>query len=60
MEILKSTLDLAEVLVERVKPQRFAEASSNYEHFHKRFNEMRAAHLAAHSGAYRDRRDAKA
>ncbi len=51
MQILKATPDVREVLVERVKAQRFAEASGNYQEFYDRFNEMRAADLATRAKA---------
>jgi uncharacterized oxidoreductase len=43
MGILKSTPDVTEVLVERVKPLRFAEASGKFDGFHKQFNDAMAA-----------------
>jgi len=49
MQILKTTPDVEEVLVERVKAQRFAEARGNYQEFYEKFNEMRAADLATHA-----------
>ncbi len=41
--ILKNSPDAKEILVERVKPQRFAEARGEYEAFFKKYNDMRAA-----------------
>lgn len=43
MYILKSSPDAVEICVERVKPQRLAEASGNYDAFFKNFNEAMAA-----------------
>jgi uncharacterized oxidoreductase len=40
MQILSSTPDVTEVLVDRVGPQRFAEARGEYEAFFKRMNDM--------------------
>lgn len=39
MNILKTSPDATEIRVERVKPQRFAEASGNYDAFYKTFND---------------------
>ena len=39
MHILETSPDVTEVLVERAKPQRFAEASGGYDAFFKRFND---------------------
>jgi uncharacterized oxidoreductase len=46
MSILKSAPDATEILVERVKPLRFAERGDNYHAFFKKFNDTIAA--AAH------------
>lgn len=46
MNILKTSPDVTEIRVERVKPQRFAEASGDYDAFYKTFNDAMAA--AAH------------
>jgi uncharacterized oxidoreductase len=46
MGILKTVPDAAEILVERVKPLRFAERGDNYQAFFKKFNDTIAA--AAH------------
>lgn len=46
MNILKTSPDATEIRVERVKPQRFAEASGDYDAFYKTFNDAMAA--AAH------------
>jgi uncharacterized oxidoreductase len=46
MSILKTVPDAAEILVERVKPLRFAERGDNYQAFFKKFNDTIAA--AAH------------
>jgi uncharacterized oxidoreductase len=46
MSILKTVPDAAEILVERVKPLRFAERGDNYQSFFKKFNDTIAA--AAH------------
>jgi uncharacterized oxidoreductase len=46
MSILKSSPDATEILVERVKPLRFAERGENYEAFFKKFNDTISA--AAH------------
>ena len=43
MRILTDTPEAAEILVERVKPLRQAEASGSYEGFYKTFNETMAA-----------------
>lgn len=40
MGILQTAPNVTEVIVERVKPQRFAEASGNYDAFFKRMNEF--------------------
>ena len=42
MNILETTPDVTEVIVERVKPQRFAEASGGYDTFFKKFNDAMA------------------
>jgi uncharacterized oxidoreductase len=39
MQILKTSPDAPEVCVERVTPLRFAEASGNYDHVFKHFND---------------------
>ncbi len=39
MNTLETTPDVSEVIVERVKPQRYAEASGNYDAFFKKFND---------------------
>ena len=39
MNILKTSPDATEILVERVKPLRFAEKSGNYDAFVKNFND---------------------
>lgn len=46
MHILSSTPDVTEVIIERVKPQRFAEASGEYDTFFKRMNDALTAHRA--------------
>lgn len=46
MHILSSTLDMTEVIIEWVKPQRFAEARGEYDAFFKRMNDTLAAHRA--------------
>lgn len=46
MHILKTSPDATEILVERVKPLRFAEANGGYDAFFKSFNDMMAQ--AAH------------
>jgi len=43
MNILKSSPDATEILVERVKPLRFAEKSGSYDAFFKNFNDAFAA-----------------
>ena len=43
MQILKHSPDATEICVERVKPLRHAEASGNYDAFHKQFNDRAAA-----------------
>jgi len=43
MEILKTSPDVAEICVERVKPLRFAEAGGGYEAFFKKFNDSVSA-----------------
>ena len=45
--LLKSQPGAAEILVERVKPLRMAEASGDYEAFFKNFNDMMSAHYPA-------------
>jgi uncharacterized oxidoreductase len=40
MHILSTTPDATEVIIERVKPQRYAEASGNYDAFFKGLNDM--------------------
>ncbi len=47
MHILKTSPETTEVLVERVKAQRFAEVNGNYEPFYKGFNDVMAAAAAA-------------
>jgi uncharacterized oxidoreductase len=50
MSILKTSPDVSEICVERVKPLRFAEANGSFDAFFKRFNDgVRAA--AGHSSA---------
>ena len=39
MNILETTPDVAEIIVERVKPQRYAEAGGNYDAFFKQLND---------------------
>lgn len=46
MSILKSSPDAKEILVERVKPLRFAERGSSYDSFFKKFNDTVAASAA--------------
>ena len=48
MNILKTSPDATEVLVERVKPLRFAEASGGYDAFFKKFNDNLSAAVAGH------------
>jgi uncharacterized oxidoreductase len=43
MNILKHSPEATEICVERVKPLRYAEASGNYDAFHKQFNERATA-----------------
>jgi uncharacterized oxidoreductase len=43
MEILKTSPDVTEICVERVKPLRFAEAGGGYEAFFKKFNDSVSA-----------------
>ena len=43
MGLLRSSPDATEILVERVKPLRFAEASGGYDGFYKKFNDATAA-----------------
>ncbi len=43
LHILQTTPHVTEVIVERVKPQRFAEASGGYDTFFKTFNDAMAA-----------------
>lgn len=43
MQILKNSPEATEVCVERVKALRYAEASGNYDAFHKQFNERATA-----------------
>lgn len=43
MQILKTSPDAAEVCVQRVTPLRFAEASGNYDHVFKHFNDSAQA-----------------
>jgi uncharacterized oxidoreductase len=50
MHILQTSPEANEVLVERVKPQRFAESSGNYQSFYEQFNKSRAADLRSHAG----------
>jgi uncharacterized oxidoreductase len=40
MHILSSTPDVTEVIIERVKPQRYAEARNEYDAFFKSYNDM--------------------
>lgn len=40
MRLLQSSPDATEILVERVKPQRFAEARGEYDAFFKRYNDL--------------------
>ncbi len=47
MHILSTTPGVAEVIVERVKPQRYAEARGEYAAFFKRFNDAQATRDAA-------------
>lgn len=50
IHILSTTPDVTEVIVERVKPQRYAEARGEYDAFFKRFNDVqsgRNVHAAA-------------
>lgn len=50
MSILKNSPDATEILVERVKPLRFAERNGGFEAFFKNFNDrVTAAMAAAHS-----------
>jgi uncharacterized oxidoreductase len=44
MGILKNSPEATEILVERVKPLRFAEANGNYDGFYKTFNDAMASH----------------
>jgi uncharacterized oxidoreductase len=44
MNLLRTSPDATEILVERVKPLRFAEANGGYEAFFKKFNEAAATH----------------
>ena len=46
MRLLTDTPDAAEILVERVKPLRFAERSGGYDEFFKNYNDAMAAALA--------------
>ena len=46
MHILASTPDVSEVIIERAKPQRFAEASGQYDAFFKRMNDALSARRA--------------
>ncbi len=46
MHILKTSPETVEVLVERVKAQRFAEVNGNYQTFYKGFNDVMAAAAA--------------
>lgn len=43
LAILKNSPQAEEIVVERAKPQRFAEARGEYEAFFKKYNDMRAA-----------------
>lgn len=43
MSLLESSSDAKEILVERVKPQRFAEARGEYDAFYQKFNDMMSA-----------------
>jgi uncharacterized oxidoreductase len=44
MNLLRTSPDATEILVERVKPLRFAQASGGYDAFFKKFNEAAATH----------------
>ena len=44
MSLLAAQPGATEILVERVKPLRFAEASGDYDAFYKRFNDAQSAH----------------
>ena len=44
MGLIESQPDAHEILVERVKPLRFAEASGNFEAFFQQFNDQMARH----------------
>lgn len=44
--ILEQDPDVAEVIVERLKPQRFAEARNEYDAFFKRYNDMLSGRVA--------------
>lgn len=46
MHILSTTPDVTEVIIERVKPQRFAEASGNYDAFFTRMNDTLSGRTA--------------
>ncbi len=46
MRLLTDAPDAAEILVERVKPLRFAERSGGYDEFFKNYNDAMAALLA--------------
>jgi uncharacterized oxidoreductase len=48
MNILRNSPTITEILVERVKPLRFAEANGHYDAFFKTFNDGVAAAMAAH------------
>ena len=49
MSILKNSPQTTEILVERVKPLRFAEKGDNFDGFFKKFNDGVTAAMAAHS-----------
>jgi uncharacterized oxidoreductase len=51
MTILKTSPDVTEICVERVKPLRFAEANGTFDAFFKRFNDGVRAAAAARSSA---------
>jgi uncharacterized oxidoreductase len=48
MNILKTSPDITEICVERVKPLRFAEANGGYDGFFKKFNDGITATMAGH------------
>ena len=43
MRLLKASPEATEICVERVKPQRFAEAGGNYDEIFKKFNDAMTA-----------------